>query len=183
MKTPKGFSLFLSAILIISSITGVQFLANSETFAQTQAPQSNTSGQITESLDVADSIYNTNTSTFISSKNISSTPFRITDERYSEHGILKGVGNVTNNETFINTYLTDELTQGRGSGTIETQDGQSITWISSDIGRFVDGEWDFYGIMLFNNTQSESLSILNNSIALSKDTTRLNEPDYIWILE
>jgi hypothetical protein len=138
--------------------------------------------QITSPLDVADSIYNANTSKFLSSKNITLTPYRMTEEHYSEQGFLKGVGNVTNNETFIDTYLSDELIQGRGNGTFETPDGQSIAWISSAIGRPVDGRWVFYGIILFNNTQSESLSLLNNSIGLSKSASG-NEPDYIWLLE
>jgi hypothetical protein len=61
--------------------------------------------------------------------------------------------------------------------------GQSIAWIGSGIGRLVDdGRWVFHGIILFNNTQSESLSLLNNSIGLSKDTAG-NEPHYIWLLE
>ena len=92
----------------------------------------------------------------------------MTEERFSEQAFLKGIGNVTINETFINTYLSDELLQGTGNGTIETADGQSIDWISSDLGRSVDGRWVFYGITQFNNTQSETLSILNNSIALTR---------------
>jgi hypothetical protein len=148
-----------------------------------QSPQPGVNEQVTPPLDVSDSIYNANTSTFLGSKNISLTPYRMTEERFSEQGSLKGVGNVTNNQTFINTYLSDELLQGRGNGTFETPDGQKITWISSDIGRSVDGQWIFYGIMLFNNTQRESLSILNNSIGLSKSTAPLNEPEYIWLLE
>jgi hypothetical protein len=55
--------------------------------------------------------------------------------------------------------------------------------MSSDIGRSVDGRWVFYGIMLFNNTQSGSLSVLNNSIGLSKSTAPLNEPEFVWLLE
>jgi len=54
--------------------------------------------------------------------------------------------------------------------------------MSSDIGRAVDGRWVFYGIMLFNNTQSGSLSVLNNSIVLSKSTAPLNEPEYNIVL-
>jgi hypothetical protein len=92
------------------------------------------------------------------------------------------VGNVTNNQTYIGTYLSDELRQSRGNGTFETPDGQSIAWIYSAIGRLVDGHWVFHGIILFNNTQSESLSLLNNSIGLVKATVG-NEPDYIWLLE
>jgi hypothetical protein len=55
--------------------------------------------------------------------------------------------------------------------------------LSSDIGRSVDGRRVFYGIMLFNNTQSGSLSVQNNSIVLSKSTAPLNEPEFIWLLE
>ncbi|HJT83806.1 MAG TPA: hypothetical protein VJ697_04940 [Nitrososphaeraceae archaeon] len=50
------------------------------------------------------------------------------------------------------------------------------------MGRLIDNEWAFDGIILFNNTHSESLSLLNNSIGLSKSITG-SEPDYIWLLE
>ena len=60
---------------------------------------------------------------------------------YSDQGFLKGVGNITNNQTYISTYLSDELIQSTGNGTFETPDGQSIAWISSSIGRAVDGRW------------------------------------------
>ena len=173
----------LSAFSVILTLTGGLFLVHSNTFVQAQPSQSSVNGQVTASLDVADSIYNANTSKFVGSKNITLTPYRMTEEHYSEQGFLKGVGNVTNNQTFINTYLSDELVQGRGNGTFETRDGQKITWISSDIGRSVEGRWVFYGIMLFNNTQSESFSLLNNSIGLSKSTAPLTEPEFIWLLE
>jgi hypothetical protein len=82
----------------------------------------------------------------------------MTEERAVDQGFLKGVGNVTNNQTYIDTYLSDKLLQHTGNGTFETPDGQSIAWISSSIGRPVDGRWVFYEIILFNNTQSKSLS-------------------------
>jgi hypothetical protein len=47
----------------------------------------------------------------------------------------------------------------------------------------MDGQWVFYGIMLFNSTQSGPLSILNNSIGVYKSTSDLNEPEYMWLLE
>ena len=147
-----------------------------------QTPQPSVNEQVTLPLDVADSIYSTNTSKFLSSKNISLTPYRMTEGHYSDQGFLKGVGNVTDNQTYISTYLSDELVQSRGNGTFETPDGQSIAWISSSIGRPVDGRWVFHAIILFNNTQSESLALLNNSIGLSKNTAG-NEPQYIWLLE
>ena len=157
-------------------------LPNFDTDLLAETPQPSVNEQITLPLDVTDSIYSANTSKFLDSKNISLTPYRMTEGHYSDQGFLKGVGNVTNNQTYIGTYLSDELVQSTGNGTFETPDGQSISWISSSIGRPVDGSWVFHGIILFNNTKSESLSLLNNSIALSKDTAG-NEPHYIWLLE
>jgi hypothetical protein len=147
-----------------------------------QIPQPSVKENFTLPLNAADSIYSANISKFLGSKNISLTPYRMTETHYSDQGFLKGVGNITNNQTFISTYLSDNLLQGVGNGTFETPDGQSISWISSDIGRPVDGRWVFDGIILFNNTQSESLSLLNNSIGLTKDTAG-NEPHYIWLLK
>jgi hypothetical protein len=167
------------SLLIISTV-GVLPHFGTDLLAQT--PQPSVNKQITPPLDVADSIYNANTSKFLGRTNISLTPYRMTETHYTDQGFLKGVGNITNNQTFISTYLSDNLLQGTGNGTFETPDGQSIAWISSDIGRQVDGRWVFYGIMLFNNTQSESLSLLNNSIGLVKSLAG-NEPDYIWLLE
>ena len=98
-------SLCLSIFLITAFTTGGLFLTRSDTFVQALSPQQNINGQITVSLDVADSIFNENTTTFLGSKNISSTPYRMTGSHYSDEGFLKGVGNVTNNQTYIDTYL------------------------------------------------------------------------------
>jgi hypothetical protein len=148
-----------------------------------QTPEPSVSGQVTLPLNVDDSIYNANTTTFLGSKNISLTPYRVSEERASDQGFLKGVGNVTNNQTYISTHLSDELIQSTGNGTLETQDGESIAWITSAMGRPADdGSWVFHEIILFNNTQSKSLALLNNSIGLVKSTVG-NEPDYIWLLE
>jgi hypothetical protein len=172
-------------LLIISTITIGLFQFHPVTDILAQPAQSSIKDENILSLDVADAVYNTNTnvSEFLGSKNISLTPYRMTEEHYFEQGFLKNVGNVTNNQTFLNTYLSDELLIGRSNGTIETPDGQKITWRSSDLGRMMDGQWVFYGIMLFNSTDSESLSLLNNSIGLSRSTTGLNQPEYIWLLE
>ena len=96
------------------------------------------------SLNVTDAVYNANTTEFLGSKNISFTPYRITEQHYFDEGFLINVGNVTNSQTFLNTYLSDDLLIGRGNGTIETTDGQDISWISSDIGRLIDNQqWIF----------------------------------------
>ena len=178
MNRITGLSLSLSFLII--STTAVLPHFSTDLLAQTPNPSINE--QVAPPLDVADSIYSANTTEFLGSKNISLTPYQMTEERSSDQGFLKGVGNVTNNQTYISTHLSDELIQSIGNGTLGTPDGQSIAWISSSIGRPVDGRWVFYGIVLFNNTRSESLSLLNNSIGLSKDIVG-NEPHYIWLLE
>src|SRR5215210_1413025 len=127
----RSLSLYLSALFIVSSITGGLFLVHTYTFAQAQSPQSTINGQITLPLDVADSIYNENTTKFLGSKNISLTPYLMTETHYIDQGFLKGVGNVTNNQTYIGTYLSDKLVQSTGNGTFDTPDGQSIDWIYS----------------------------------------------------
>jgi hypothetical protein len=154
--------------MIISAIAVGLFLLPSVTDTLAQFPQLNIKDENVLSLNVTDAVYNADTSEFLGSKNISLTPYRITEQNYFDEGFLNNVGNVTNYQTFLNTYLSVDLLLGRGNGTIETTDGQDISWISSDIGRLIDNQWVFYGLMLFNNTHSESLSLLNNSIDLSQ---------------
>lgn len=137
--------------------------------------------QISDILDIDNSIYSANNTVSLGSKNISLTPYLMTEERSIDHGILKGAGNVTNNQTYLSTHLSDQLIQSTGNGTITTQNGESIGWITSAIGRPVNGSWVFNEIILFNNTQSQSLALLNNSIGLVKSIVG-NEPDYIWLL-
>ncbi|HSF50819.1 MAG TPA: hypothetical protein VLA74_08680 [Nitrososphaeraceae archaeon] len=181
MKKIYKFWLHLSFINI-SAITVVLFMLPAITDTLAQLPKLNIKDQNTLSLNITDAVYNANKSEFLGSKNISSTPYRMTEQHYFDEGFLNNVGNVTNNQTFLNTYLSDDLLLGRGNGTIETIDGQDISWISSDIGRLIDNQWIFYGLVLFNNTHIESLSVLNNSIGLSKSTAG-SEPDYIWLLK
>jgi hypothetical protein len=70
---------------------------------------------------------------------------------------MTNIGNVTNNMTFINTYLPDYSIQAKGKGTIKTEDGQTMDWISSDIGIINSKGYTLQGIVLFNNTNSEKL--------------------------
>jgi hypothetical protein len=94
---------------------------------------------------------------------------------------MKNIGNVTNNITFTNTYLSPELIQAKGKGIIETKDGQTIDWISSDIGAVNSTGFFFNGIILFNNTQSEKLSHLNNSLGVYVETPEIKRT--IWLIK
>jgi hypothetical protein len=165
----------------ISSITVGLILLSSVTDTLAQFLGVNIKDEVIP-LNVSDPVYNSNTSGFLSSTNISLTPYRVTESNYLDQGLLNNTVNVTNSQTYLSTYLSEDLLLGKGNGTIATLDGQNIEWISSDIGKLIDNQWVFYGVMLFNNTHSESLSLLNNSIGLSKSISG-SEPDYIWLLE
>jgi hypothetical protein len=167
------------SLLIICSVAVLPYFGT-DLLAQTPQPSFNQN--VTLPLDASDSIYSANKTVDLGSKNISLTPYPVTEDRASDQGFLKGVGNVTNNQTYISTHLSDKLIQSTGNGTLNTPDGQSIAWISSSIGRPVDGRWVFHGIILFNNTQSKSLALLNNSFGLVKSIVG-NETDRIWLLK
>jgi hypothetical protein len=55
-------------------------------------------------LNVTDVVYNVTTRVF-RFQNISSTPYRVAEKHYFDEGFLNNVGNVTNSQTFLNTYL------------------------------------------------------------------------------
>ena len=178
MNKTTSLSLSLSLYIVCTLVVLPHFVTD----LSAQSPKKNASGSVNLPLNVGDSIFNANTSITLGTKNISSTPSRITESDFSDKGFLKGVGNVTWNQTFISTYLSDKLLEGKGNGTFETPDDKSIAWNSSDIGRQVDGHWVFYGIILCNKTQSEALSFLNNRIGFYKSVAG-NETDYIWLLK
>lgn len=132
-------------------------------------------------IDVSEPIYQTVTGQFLDTKEISSTPDLITRESFLEQAIMKDAGNVTNKMTFINTYdANSTIIQGRGNGTISTPDGQSIGWISDDIGVLSERGPIFHGIILFNSTNSEKLSFLNGKLGLYKDAPEIHRT--IWLI-
>jgi len=178
LNRTTSLSLSLSLYIVSTLVVLPHFVTD----LSAQSPKPNASRDVNLPLNVGDSIFNANTSITLGTKNISSTPSRITESDFSDKGFLKGVGNVTWKQTFKSTYLSDKLLEGKGNGTFETPDGKSIAWNSTDIGRPVDGRWVFYGIILFNKTQSEPLSFLNNRIGLYKSVTG-NDTDYIWLLK
>jgi len=63
-------------------------------------------------------------------------------------------------------------------GIIETKDGQTIGWISSDIGTTNSTRFYFHGIILFNDTKSEKLSDLNNTLGVDFETPKIKRT--IW---
>src|SRR4029078_3677621 len=159
----------IKILYIILFVLGINLVVNGNIeFSFSLTPQINNSSIDTKvqtnSLNLSKPIYQVTNSSFFATQNISSKPFPVTKEFVFAKGIMKNIGNVTNNMTFFNTYFPDNSIQGKGNGTIKTEDVQTINWISSDIGILHNNGYTFHGIILFNNTNSEKLSFLNHTI-------------------
>jgi len=81
-------------MVIVSSLA---VLPNFAIHLLAQTPKPNVTERVTLPLKVADAIYSANKTMDLGSKNISLTPYVVTEERASDKGFLKGVGIITNN--------------------------------------------------------------------------------------
>ena len=136
---------------------------------------------VTNSLNLSAPVYQAYSGAFLGTKNLSSSPLLITEDRVVEKAILKNIGNVTNNMTFINTHLSDGTIQSTANGVITSEDGQNINWISSDIGIINDHGELFHGIVQFDITNSSSFSFLNNATGIDTQTPGIKRT--IWLIE
>ncbi len=136
---------------------------------------------VTNSLNLSAPVYQAYSGIFLGTKNLSSGPPMISEDHAIEKAVMKNVGNVTNNMTFINTHLPDGTIQSASKGVITSEDGQSIGWISSDIGVINDQGELFHGIVQFDITNSSSFSFLNNATGMDKQTPEIKRT--IWLIE
>ena len=135
----------------------------------------------TNSLNLSAPVYQAYSGTFLGTKNLSSGLPIISEDRVIEKAIVKNVGNVTNNMTFINTHLSDGTIQSAARGVITSEDGQKISWISSDIGIINDHGELFHGIVQFDITNSSSFAFLNNATGIDTQTPEIKRT--IWLIE
>ena len=167
-------------VLLLVTAINLLIVGNLElSFAQNDSKIDDTNVK-TNSLKLSEPIYQGLTGEH-TTKEISSTPFRVTEEGTIEKAFMKDVGNVTNTATFTNTHFPNGLIQSQGKGTIETDDGQTINWISSDIGKQSGTHFFNHGIIQFNSTNSEKLSFLNNAVGVYKSTPEVKRT--IWLSE
>jgi hypothetical protein len=178
----------IKIIYIILLVLGINLVINGNiehSFGQT-GKLNNGSGIDTKllqtnSLNLSQPIYQAINSDFFDAQSLPSKTFPVTKESVLEQAVMRDIGNVTNNMTFINTHLPDQSIQAKGNGTIETRDGQTIYWISSDIGTINSKGFTFQGIILFNSTNSEKFSILNNTVGIYKETPEIKRT--VWLMD
>ena len=136
---------------------------------------------VTNSLNLSAPVYQAYSGTFLGTKNLSSALPIISEDRVIEKAIVKNVGNVTNNMTFINTHLSDGTIQSAAKGVITSEDGQNIGWISSDIGMINEHGELFHGVVQFDITNSSSFAFLNNATGIDAQTPEIKRT--IWLIE
>jgi hypothetical protein len=85
-----------------------------------------------------------------------------------ENGTMQGVGNVTDLETWTNTFVSPGIVHGVGQGVMTTADGQVATWTATGIGRSnADGVIIYHDVIIFNTNSNGNLAFLKNLEALS----------------
>lgn len=136
---------------------------------------------VTNSLNLSAPVYQAYSGIFLGTKNLSSGPSLISEDHAIEKAVLKNVGNVTNNMTFINTHLSDGTIQSAAKGVITSEDGQNIGWISSDIGMINEHGELFHGVVQFDITNSSSFAFLNNATGIDAQTPEIKRT--IWLIE
>jgi hypothetical protein len=91
----------------------------------------------------------------------------VTKDSYSGQGFMQGVGNITEQGTYVSTYFPHGYISD-GEGMIFSEDGQFITFTAKDIG-FSDSEGNFMykGAMIFNSNETTGeLANLDKRIGL-----------------
>ena len=177
-----------SIILFIIILFSASFLLQSykEVFSQPYQIVNETTSYdlnklVTNSLNLSAPVYQAYSGTFLGTKNLTSGLPIISEDRVIEKAIVKNIGNVTNNMTFINTHLSDGTIQSAARGVITSEDGQKISWISSDIGMINDHGELFHGIVQFDITNSSSFAFLNNATGIDVQTPEIKRT--IWLIE
>jgi hypothetical protein len=175
------------AIVGLLSMTSIVVLPIGKAHAITSLPAVPSSINTTTSLGIAASpFYESNVSKLIGQRVVSTANGITPQIEYTniENGTIKGVGNVTNLQTWTDTSRSPRIIYGVGQGVITTADGQDMaTWIGYGIGRSnINGTTTYHDIILFNTNSTGRLAFLKNLEGLhiaeadgNKRTTKIYE--------
>jgi hypothetical protein len=175
------------AIVGLLSMTSIVVLPIGKAHAITSLPAVPSSNNTTTSLGIAaNPFYESNVSKLIGQRVVSTADGIAPQIEYTniESGTIKGVGNVTNLQTWTDTSRSPRIIYGVGQGVITTADGQDMaTWIGYGIGRSnINGTITYHDIILFNTNSTGKLAFLKNIEGLhiaeadgNKRTTKIYE--------
>lgn len=155
------------AIVGLLSMTSIVVLPIGKAHAITSLPAVPSSINTTTSLGIAASpFYESNVSKLIGQRVVSTANGITPQIEYTsiENGTIKGVGNVTNLQTWTATISPPRIIYGVGQGVITTADGQDMaTWIGYGDGRSnINGTTTYHDIIFFNTNSTGKLAFLKN---------------------
>ena len=155
------------AIVGLLSMTSVVVLPIGKAHAITPLPAVPSGVNTTTSLGIATSPFYESKVGKLIGQRVVSTANGITPQiEYTsiENGTIKGVGNVTNLQTWTATISPPRIIYGVGQGLITTADGQDMaTWIGYGDGRSnINGTTTYHDIIFFNSNSTGKLAFLKN---------------------
>lgn len=125
--------------------------------------------------------YNATSLECLDSKEIKSHPYIVIEDNCMEKATIKGIGQIINHETFLNTIIEDKIVFGQGNGTIITEDNQSsIGWNSYDANLLKGGYPGYRGIIYFNSTTDDKFAFLNNTVGIYKSDSNPIRAIWLW---
>ncbi|MGD1838258.1 MAG: hypothetical protein ACPKPY_09425 [Nitrososphaeraceae archaeon] len=117
----------------------------------------------------------------IDSKQIQSNPYIVFQDKCIEKGTIKGIGQIINHETFVNTIIENKTVFGQGKGIIYTEDNQSsIGWQSYDANLLKGGYSGHKGIIFFNSTTDNKFEFLNNTVGVYESDSDPLRAIWLW---
>ena len=117
----------------------------------------------------------------LDSKEIQSHPYMVIEDNCIEKATIKGIGQIINHETFLNTIIENKTIFGQGKGTIITEDNQSsIKWNSYDANLVKGGYPGYRGIIYFNSTMDDKFAFLNNTVGIYKSDSNPIRAIWLW---
>ena len=169
-------------------MTSIVVLSIGKAHAITSLPAVPSSINTTTSLGIAASpFYESNVSKLIGQRLVSTANGITPQIEYTniENGTIKGVGNVTNLQTWTDTTRSPRIIYGIGQGVIATADGQDMaTWIGFGNGRSnINGTTTYHDIIFFNTNSTGKLAFLKNLEGLhisEVDGNRRTAEIYEW---
>lgn len=120
-------------------------------------------------LVVTGPFYEANASKFVGQRVVSTANgIPQVEQSIVENGTMRGIGNVTDLETWTNTFTSPTIAHGVGQGVITTADGQIATWTGYGLGRSnINGVVTYHDLIIFNTNSTGKLAFLKNLEALS----------------
>jgi hypothetical protein len=126
--------------------------------------------------------YNATSLECLDSKQIQSHPYIVFEDNCIEKATIKGIGQIINYETFVNTVIENKTVFGQGKGIISTEDNQSsIGWQSYDANLLKGGFPGYRGIIYFNSTtMDDKFTFLNNTVGIYESDSDPIRTIWLW---